>query len=332
MGNPFTRRDSDRLLGVLETDPSVAAVINVLEEFSGYDMPDGERLTVMKLINSYRRNYPDLSVKLQPSEINGLRLILEPNQEGGQNQLLNRRLTPAEADAMRNILQDDPSAGAAINVAEDLLRYNMPSLIAVNIPSIIDTIRARHPDLSSPVGEEQRHTLNQFIAQVLGPPPRRRGGVNERLNRRLTRADADSMRALLRNDPSAGAAINVLQDLLRYDIAPSARANAPIVINALRSDYPDLSTHVTPKQVAMLEEIIRRILLPSNQNGGFRRRSQTARFNRCVKTVKKSIVPRPDSNKESAAIAICTKSVLQTRGRTLKKYRKGRIRTQKLLR
>ena len=227
------------MLGVLETDPSVAAVINVLEEFSGYDMPDGERLTVMKLINSYRRNYPDLSVKLQQSEINGLRLILEPNQEGG---------------------------------------------------------------------------------------------VNERLNRRLTRVEADAMHALLRNDRSAGAAVNVLQDLLRYNIPPGARANAPIVINALRSDYPDLSTHVTPRQTAIMEEIIERILLPSNQNGGFRRRSQTARFNRCVKTVKKSIVPRPDSNKESAAIAICTKSVLQRRGRTLKKYRKGRIRTQKLKR
>jgi hypothetical protein len=239
MGNPFTRRDSDRLLRVFEGDTSVAAVINVLEEFSGYDMPDGERLTVMKLINSYRRNYPDLSVKLQQSEINGLRLILEPNQEGGRN---------------------------------------------------------------------------------------------ERLNRRLTRVEADRMNALLRNDRSAGVAVNVLQDLLRYDIPSSAREHAPIVINALRSYYPDLSTHVTPKQTEVLEEIIRRILLPSNQNGGFRRRSQTARFNRCVKTVKKSIVPRPDSNKESAAIAICTKSVLQTRGRTLKKYRKGRVRTQKLLR
>lgn len=68
------------------------------------------------------------------------------------------------------------------------------------------------------------------------------------------------------------------------------------------------------------------------RRGGFRRRSQTARFNRCVKGVKQAIVPRPKSSKESAAIAICTKSVLQTRGRTLKKYRKGRLLTQKLLR
>jgi hypothetical protein len=157
-------------------------------------------------------------------------------------------------------------------------------------------------------------------------------GGQERLNRRLTRVEADGLLGVIQHDRSAAAAINVLQDILRYDIAPSARANAPIVINALRSDYPDLSTHVTPRQTAMLEEIIRRILLPSNQNGGKTRRSQTARFNRCVKGVRKTIKPRPNSSKESAAIAICTKSVLQTRGKTLKKYRKARLRTQKLLR
>ncbi len=168
-----------------------------------------------------------------------------------------------------------------------------------------------------------------FVEPPLSPPLR----ANERLNRRLTRVDADSMRALLHDDPSAGAAINVLQDLLRYDIPPSARASGPIVINALRSDYPDLSTHVTPKQTAMLEEIIRRILLPSNQNGGFRRKSQTARFNRCVKSVRKTVTPRPKSTKESAAIAICTQTILQRKGRTLKKYRKGkRLMTQKLRR
>jgi hypothetical protein len=94
-----------------------------------------------------------------------------------------------------------------------------------------------------------------------------------------------------------------------------------------------LSSPIGQQQREKLDqEVIEWILLSYNRRGGFRRKSQTARFNRCVKTVKKTIVPRPDSNKESAAIAICTKSVLQTRGRTLKKYRKGRLRTQKLLR
>lgn len=55
-------------------------------------------------------------------------------------------------------------------------------------------------------------------------------------------------------------------------------------------------------------------------------------FNRCVKSVRKTVKARKGSTKESAAIAICTKSVLQTRGRTMKRYRKGRLVTQKKLR
>lgn len=54
----------------------------------------------------------------------------------------------------------------------------------------------------------------------------------------------------------------------------------------------------------------------------------SSKFNRCVKSVRKTVKAR---NKESAAIAICTKSVLQTRGRTMKRYRKGRLTTQKWL-
>jgi hypothetical protein len=58
--------------------------------------------------------------------------------------------------------------------------------------------------------------------------------------------------------------------------------------------------------------------------------SVSSKFDRCVKTVRKTVKARKGSNKESAAIGICTKSVLQTRGRTLKRYRKGRLTTQKL--
>ena len=55
----------------------------------------------------------------------------------------------------------------------------------------------------------------------------------------------------------------------------------------------------------------------------------TPRFERCVKKVKKSVRPRTGSTKESAAIGICTKSVLFPRGRTMKRYRKGHLKTQK---
>ena len=65
-------------------------------------------------------------------------------------------------------------------------------------------------------------------------------------------------------------------------------------------------------------------------------------FCRCIKKVRRSVTPRPGSNKESAAIGICVKSVLQTRGRTLRKFsckgtrRKGRkgkpfLQTKKLV-
>ena len=63
---------------------------------------------------------------------------------------------------------------------------------------------------------------------------------------------------------------------------------------------------------------------------GGRKTSKIGRtFNRCVKSVRKTVKARKGSTKESAAIAICTTSVLQTRGRTLKRYRKGRLVTQK---
>jgi hypothetical protein len=77
--------------------------------------------------------------------------------------------------------------------------------------------------------------------------------------------------------------------------------------------------------------------LPSAQyarNTGGRRKSRKLgnMFNRCVKSVRSTVRARKGSTKESAAIAICTKSVLQTRGRTMKRYRKGRLITQKKFR
>jgi hypothetical protein len=66
---------------------------------------------------------------------------------------------------------------------------------------------------------------------------------------------------------------------------------------------------------------------------------QSSRFCRCIKAVKKTVKLRSlagskhgDAAREQAAIAICVKSVLQGRGRTLKKFscRKGaKLQTQK---
>lgn len=53
------------------------------------------------------------------------------------------------------------------------------------------------------------------------------------------------------------------------------------------------------------------------------------KFDKCVKSVRKTVKARKGSTKEAAAIAICTTSVLHPRGRTLKSYRKGKLMTQK---
>lgn len=63
------------------------------------------------------------------------------------------------------------------------------------------------------------------------------------------------------------------------------------------------------------------------------------RFCRCIKAVRKTVKLRPGQAKtkkakESAAIAICTKSVLQTRSKTLKRFscrKKPLLQTQKPL-
>jgi hypothetical protein len=56
----------------------------------------------------------------------------------------------------------------------------------------------------------------------------------------------------------------------------------------------------------------------------------TNNFCRCIKKVSKKIKPR-SGTKEQAGIAICTKSVLQTKGKTLRKFkcRNGKLFTQK---
>jgi hypothetical protein len=56
----------------------------------------------------------------------------------------------------------------------------------------------------------------------------------------------------------------------------------------------------------------------------------TKEFCRCIKKVRSYIKPIKGTS-EQAAIAVCTKSVLQTKGKTLKKFkcRNGKLFTQK---
>jgi hypothetical protein len=73
-------------------------------------------------------------------------------------------------------------------------------------------------------------------------------------------------------------------------------------------------------------------VITKKKKGG--RKITARRFCGCVKKVKRTVLLRKGlaQNKESAAIAICTKSMLQSRGRTLKRVRcRGapRLETQK---
>ena len=57
----------------------------------------------------------------------------------------------------------------------------------------------------------------------------------------------------------------------------------------------------------------------------------TKDFCSCIKKVRAYIKPLKGSTPEQAAIAVCTKSVLQTKGKTLRKFkcRNGKLFTQK---
>jgi ribosomal protein L22 len=58
---------------------------------------------------------------------------------------------------------------------------------------------------------------------------------------------------------------------------------------------------------------------------------QVNKFCGCIKSVKKTVKARGTKGKEQAAIAICVKSVLQSKGRTLKKFKcrgKPKLQTQ----
>ena len=67
-------------------------------------------------------------------------------------------------------------------------------------------------------------------------------------------------------------------------------------------------------------------------------KSLSREFCSCIKKVRKTVKVRPGQNKslkgrEKAAIGICVKSVIQTRGKTLKKFKckpKPYVLTQKL--
>lgn len=119
--------------------------------------------------------------------------------------------------------------------------------------------------------------------------------------------------------------------LARRDLSPHYEATLRSFKQRLATPAGRQNQHTLNLIHAYLDIVLRLLggrLSPPQPEGG-RRLSQTKRFNRCVKAVRRSVKARKGSSKESAAIAICTTSILHPRGRTLKRYRKGRLLTQK---
>jgi hypothetical protein len=86
-----------------------------------------------------------------------------------------------------------------------------------------------------------------------------------------------------------------------------------------------LKLQINPDENASVLEPARREV----RQGGKKRSMISKKFDKCVKSVRRTVKARRGSSKESAAIAICTTSVLHPRKRTIKRYRKGRLTTQR---
>lgn len=147
----------------------------------------------------------------------------------------------------------------------------------------------------------------------------------------------------LHSEPNQpGVLQNVIDDMLASDEVPQGTKLAlPDIRESVQRPGPDSLRAAQEYLVGELESLtgegapLRRSLrvdvpprrIDFEREGG-RRKSLTKRFGSCVKAVRKTVKVRKGSNAESAAIAICTTSMLHPRGRTLKRYRKGRLVTQ----
>jgi hypothetical protein len=134
--------------------------------------------------------------------------------------------------------------------------------------------------------------------------------------------------ALLDNPdvPERPAKVN-LRYLKREVLGTSARREDQVELRILQAYVVQVLEDLGVRPP--LQRSLRVDIPPPPRFDGGRRKSQTKKFGSCVKAVRKTVKARKGSNPESAAIAICTTTLLHPRGRTIKRYRKGRLLTQK---
>lgn len=58
--------------------------------------------------------------------------------------------------------------------------------------------------------------------------------------------------------------------------------------------------------------------------GSQKKKTLRTKFCKCIKAVRKTIKARKGSTQEQAAIAVCVKTMLHRRGRTIKKFKCGK--------
>lgn len=148
----------------------------------------------------------------------------------------------------------------------------------------------------------------------------------------------------LRAEPTEATLTNVLEGLRGQE--GSADEYPARAIQHIRDNLPRMRADEEEAEIALynildaMHELDPTVPTPSHdeisnmarqymQPSGGGRRRRGSKFDRCVKTVRKTVKARKGSNKESAAIAICVTSVLHPKGKTLKRYRRGRLVTQK---
>lgn len=154
----------------------------------------------------------------------------------------------------------------------------------------------------------------------------------------------DLLADLRANPNDEGVLRNVLSDLKDHGDYPlrdlANRLEERLAGGPPQNDADRRRAYVAPIRAEVEDELVSRLgaplaaarAMPVRLAGPLRiggRRTQSKKFGSCVKAVRKTVKVRKGSNPESAAIAICTKSMLFPRGRTIKRYKKGRLTTQK---
>ena len=95
------------------------------------------------------------------------------------------------------------------------------------------------------------------------------------------------------------------------------------LFNLLDALY-EFDTSIPFPSYAEADELGERYVRSIRTGGARKRKTLRNKFCKCIKSVKKTLKARKGSTKERGAIAVCVKSVLQTRGRTMKKFKCGK--------